>query len=354
MEYSSFFNSKNGDRKYLAEDWDRHLKDLISNGVFLRDSANLQVTADGSGMAVTVQPGAAWINGKHYLSDQAIVLSLDIADGALNRVDRVVVQCSTADRTITAKIKKGTPASTAAAPALQRDADIYELSLATVAVNAAAITIRQADITDTRLDTSVCGAVVGLITQVGTDTLYAQVQDDLHRFKSGSEDDFSAWSAAQKNAFAAWRGEESGSFTAWFDNIKGQLSTDAAGHLQSQIDAITARIPENGTENQVAVYGGSPGKIKWQQTHFHFEASVPASAWIRLRPCTQEINVQGLLGSMCPIISVILSDTEEIAEKQLEAYGYISKAIAMDGKLRLSCFYDKPEVDIIIQLEVST
>lgn len=352
MEYSSFFNSKNGDRKYLAEDWDRHLKDLISNGVFLRDSANLQVTADGSGMTVTVQPGAAWINGKHYLNDQAIVLSLDIADGALNRVDRVVVQCSTADRTITAKIKKGTPASTAAVPVLQRDADVYELSLATVAVNAAAITIRQADITDTRLDTSVCGAVVGLITQVGTDTLYAQVQDDLHRFKSGSEDDFSAWSTAQKNAFSAWRGEESDSFTAWFDNIKGQLSTDAAGHLQSQIDAITARIPENGAENQVAVYGGSPGKIKWQQLHYVFTTTLPASGWAGSVPYTQTVNIVGMTAAMNPHVDLIPAAGNSPTTDEEDAFACLTGGTTVDGAVMFECRDDKPITDITVRLEV--
>ena len=352
MEYSSFFNSKNGDRKYLAEDWDRHLKDLISNGVFLRDSANLQVTADGSGMTVTVQPGAAWINGKHYLNDQAIVLKVDIADGALNRIDRVVVQCSTADRIISAKIKKGTPASTATAPSLQRDADAYELSLATVSINAAAITIRQADITDTRLDTSVCGAVVGLITQVGTDTLYAQVQDDLHRFKSGSEDDFSAWSAAQKNAFAAWRGEESDSFTTWFNHIKDQLSTDAAGHLQSQIDAITARIPDDGAEHQVAVYGDLPGKMKWQQIHFHFTVSLPASGWSSTAPYTQTVNVPGMTSDMVPLVGIVQSVDADTAQDERDDFGAIIRVDSGNGTFTATAS-SRPSKDLNLQIEVN-
>lgn len=353
MEYSSFFNSKNGDRKYLAEDWDRHLKDLISNGVFLRDSANLQVTADGSGMTVTVQSGAAWINGKHYLNDQAIVLKVDIADGALNRIDRVVVQCSTADRIISAKIKKGTPASTATAPSLQRDADAYELSLATVSINAAAITIRQADITDTRLDTAVCGAVVGLITQVGTDTLYAQIQDDLHHFKADREDDFTAWSTAQKNAFAAWRGEESDSFTTWFEHVKNQLSTDAAGNLQNQIDAITDRIPENGAENQVAVFGGSPGKIKWQQTHYMFTVDLPAAGWEGSGPYTQTVHNAEITAAMNPHIDLIHAAGNSPTPEEDEAFGCLTGGNTAEGSATFECRDDKPEIDITVRLEVN-
>ena len=333
MEYSSFFNSKNGDRKYLAEDWDRHLKDLISNGVFLRDSANLQVTADGSGMTVTVQPGAAWINGKHYLSDQAIVLKVDIADGALNRIDRVVVQCSTADRTIAVKIKKGTPASTAAAPNLQRDADVYELSLATVAVNAAAITIRQADITDTRLDTSVCGSVVGLITQVGTDTLYAQIQDDLHHFKADREDDFSAWSAEQRKEF-----------DAWFQSISNILDSDTAGHLQNEINEHASNTTVHITEAERNSWDGKANR-------YTFEATLPASGWTGSGSYTQTVNVTGLTAGMRPVMDLVQSDTIATAQSQLEAYACISRATTTDGKLTVLCYDDKPVVDITVQLE---
>ncbi|MDD3231347.1 MAG: hypothetical protein PHE09_19365, partial [Oscillospiraceae bacterium] len=244
---SSFFNSENGDRKYKAEDWDRHLKDLIGNGVFLQDSNNLQVTADGSGMSVVVQPGSAWINGKHYYNDQALTLAIGIADGQLNRVDRVILQLNTSGRVINAKIKAGTPASSAVAPDLQRDADAYELSLATVAINAGAIAISQANVTDTRLDTSVCGAVTGLVKQVGTDTLYAQIQDDLQHFRQDSESGFTSWSTEQKTEF-----------DAWFQSIKDILDSDTAGHLQNEIDAhiaevnadVTTSIPA-GTATQV-------------------------------------------------------------------------------------------------------
>ena len=334
MEYSSFFNSKNGDRKYLAEDWDRHLKDLISNGVFLRDSNNLQVTADGSGMAVMVLPGTAWMNGKHYLNDQTIVLKIDIADGVLNRVDRVVVQCSTADRTITAKIKKGTPASTAAAPSLQRDADVYELSLAAVAVNAGAITIRQADITDTRLDTSVCGAVVGLITQVGTDTLYAQIQDDLQHFRLDSEGDFSAWSTGRQSAF-----------DSWYQSIKDVLDSNTTGHLQNEIDAHTCNTVVHITADE---------REKWNAKAdvCMFTVSLSASGWTGSGPYTQTVSVSGLTATMHPLMDLVQSDDIDTAQSQLDAYACVSRAKTADEQLTVICYDFKPDVNITVQLEV--
>ena len=215
MEYSSFFNSENGDRKYKAEDWDRHLKDLIKNGIF---KGGLQATADGSGMSITLQPGKAWINGKHYENDQTLSFPIDAADGTLNRIDRLVLCLDYGVRTITARVKKGTFASAATAPELQRDADKYELCLATISIPAGTSEITQSLITDTRLDNAVCGIVTGAIDQVDTTTFYNQIAADLAEFKSHNEADF----------------------TAWFQGIRDTLGEDAAGKLQNQIDAILA------------------------------------------------------------------------------------------------------------------
>ena len=225
MEYSSFFNSENGDRKYQAEDWDRHLKDLIGNGVF-KGGTNLQVTADGSGMSVALQPGSAWINGKHYLNDQALTFAIETADGTLNRIDRIVLCLDYGTRTITAQVKKGTFASSAAAPDLQRNADKYELCVANISVPAGTSEISQSLITDTRLDNSVCGIVSGLISQVDTTTFYKQIQNDLAHFKNDSESGFSTWSDAQKTAFETW-----------LQSIKDALNEDTAGNLLSLINA---------------------------------------------------------------------------------------------------------------------
>ena len=62
MEKSSFFNSVSGDRVYRAEEWAEYFASFIGNGVFPVPSSGLQVVA-GSGMAVTVKTGKAWING---------------------------------------------------------------------------------------------------------------------------------------------------------------------------------------------------------------------------------------------------------------------------------------------------
>lgn len=66
MEKSSFFNSVSGDRVYRAEEWAEYFASFIGNGVFPVPSTSLQVVA-GSGMAVAVKTGKAWINGYFLL-----------------------------------------------------------------------------------------------------------------------------------------------------------------------------------------------------------------------------------------------------------------------------------------------
>jgi hypothetical protein len=65
MEKSGFFNSSGGDRVYDAVDFAAYFGDLATNGVFYLTTENLRVDA-ATGMNVTAQPGAAFINGYHY------------------------------------------------------------------------------------------------------------------------------------------------------------------------------------------------------------------------------------------------------------------------------------------------
>jgi hypothetical protein len=82
---------------------------------------------------------------------------------------------------------------------------IQELQLAiiTIPVNTASIT--NAMITDKRSDETVCGFVKGLVDEISTEELFEQFES---------------------------------AFTIWFDQMKGQLTTDAAGHLQTEIGVL--------------------------------------------------------------------------------------------------------------------
>ena len=171
-----FFNSVNGDRKYNADDISNYFLKLISNGVFATPSDAMQVQAS-SGMTVQVTAGWGFINCKWINNSAPYLLTLDASDVVLNRIDRIVMRLNASNdvRTMSIAIKKGTPAGSPQPPTLTRImGGIWELSLAQIYVAAGATEIIQADITDERSDTSVCGYVTGLIDQIDTTNLFAQ------------------------------------------------------------------------------------------------------------------------------------------------------------------------------------
>jgi hypothetical protein len=61
---------------------------------------------------------------------------------------------------------EGTPAAKPSPPDLTRNTDIYDLCLAEVSVPQAATEIVAANITDTRLNTALCGLVNSLVSAV--------------------------------------------------------------------------------------------------------------------------------------------------------------------------------------------
>lgn len=213
MERSSFFNAElkgeEYDRVYLAEDFARYFASFIGNGVFPNPTTNLQVIAADNNMTVKLKSGKGWINGYFYENTDALVLNVDVADGVLNRIDRVVLRLDFVNREIKAYIKKGAFSSNAVAPTLQRDANAYEIALADIVVNKGIISIVQANITDLRSDINLCGYVSGVVEQIDTTNLFIQFQS---------------------------------AFDIWFEHIKGQLSEDAAGKIQLEIDEINLEL----------------------------------------------------------------------------------------------------------------
>jgi len=164
-EKFSFFNSSGGDRVYNAADFAAYFGKLVSNGIFSKTADNLRVTA-ASGMNVSVQAGSAWIDGYSYENTAPLTLAVPTADGINPRIDRVVLRWSAVDRNIRLAIKPGSAAANPSAPALTRTSNVYELGLADIAVGRAAAVITAGDITDTRLNTNLCGTVNSLIGAV--------------------------------------------------------------------------------------------------------------------------------------------------------------------------------------------
>ena len=227
---SGFFNSVNGDRKYSASHFAEYFASFISNGVFPNPSTNLQVMANND-MTVTVQAGKAWINGHILINDDDYVLEIELADGVLNRIDRVVARYDTVDREIRLEVKKGTFASSPVAPELQRDADAYELALADIYVAKGAVSITQANITDLRFNTELCGIVKGTVDQIDTTDLFAQYQAAFNDWFQELKDVLDDNTAANLLNLINQLDDDLASHKADYATL------DKAGHVKAETDA---------------------------------------------------------------------------------------------------------------------
>lgn len=161
---SGFFNSVNNDRLYNAEQMSRYFENILSSGIFKRIENCLRVSP-GSGMKLTVAPGAGLIDCHWFRANSAETVTIPAAHAVLPRFDIVVARLDMSDsvRAITLKVVSGTPAASPAAPDPVRTATIYDLVLALVYVPAGASSIVSANLTDVRDNEWYCGYVQSLV-----------------------------------------------------------------------------------------------------------------------------------------------------------------------------------------------
>lgn len=255
MEKSSFFNSISGDRRYKAEEWAEYFASFISNGVFPNPSTGLQVLASNS-MIITVNTGKAWINGYFYFNTSNLTITLDNADGVLNRIDRVVVRWDLQDRVISVQVKKGTYSATPSAAAIQRDADAYELVLADIYVGAGAVSVSQANITDQRLNSTLCGLVVGTVGELDTTAFSAQLQGWFELYQEMSAEQYNNLKSymnslqiqsdadyiALQEWFSNFQTASNAQFQSWFETLQNTLDENTAANLYNQISLMGERV----------------------------------------------------------------------------------------------------------------
>lgn len=222
------------DRVYTAEQFAAYFAAFIGNGIYGKSMQQLQVVCqEQPNMSIKVLPGEAFINGWWYKNTDEYAISIDIGDGFLSRIDVVVLRWGNVERDIWLQVIPGTPGPYPLKPSIRRDADYYDLQLAVIDVSGGTYRITQSQIEDTRLDSSVCGLVTGVVDQIDTTGLYNQFGAYFEEFKNNS--------GAEFNQLLVNKNTE---FSKWFEIIKGQLSEDAAGNLQNEINSIKAVLRE--------------------------------------------------------------------------------------------------------------
>ena len=162
---------------YSADDASGYLATRTS-GVYSADE-DFAVTP-GGGLTVTVSAGHAWVRpdrwkGRSIQMTQPEQLVLTDADPTRTRIDRVVLRYDAANRRTRLLVLEGTPDSDSpTAPEISRTALVYDLCLAEIRRTAGSTAVTAADITDTRLDETVCGLMRDGVTGIPTETLVAR------------------------------------------------------------------------------------------------------------------------------------------------------------------------------------
>ena len=161
-----------------------------TSGIWAEDSFSISVT--GADNNVTIGTGIAWINneefsGKVTALKTAKVLDVGVADGVHPRIDVIAIQFNANNNATDIIIKKGTPATNPVRPAIVRSGAVYELYLASVYRPAGATTITASNITDLRMDETVCGLMADSVTKIDTKAINDQIEGLISKLESEIE-----------------------------------------------------------------------------------------------------------------------------------------------------------------------
>lgn len=243
--FGLFWNSDNGDRTYDASSFEYWLKKFFTSGVF---NGDLQVQAT-SGMTIKVGAGYANVDGKVKFWNAEFNLTLNPANSTYPRIDTIVITRDNVNREIRCEVVTGgysgdTPQPTAPV----RNAEIYQLVLAQIYVANGATGITQAEITDIRPNTDLCGWITGTVTELDFEQFTVQFESYFAQFKRQHETEWSLWETTQKAAYAAWLSEvkaqqvqDKANWDAWYAALQEELHelpADTAEYLQIEIDEI--------------------------------------------------------------------------------------------------------------------
>ena len=227
-----------------------------------------------------------------------LVKITDTAEGALNRVDRVVVRWDLPQRDMYIAVLKGTPSAKPTATAVTRTTEIWELALADIYVGKGVTRIQTQNITDQRFNSAVCGIVTGTVEEIDASVLTKQFTDFFNTYSAAVLDEFSAykqsmekylteiagvydsyvskteglfaqyesqfneryssfestldnWDKELLSAYTEFmakiklfQSDAENEFNTWFESIKDKLGEDIAGSLQLQIEELAAAMQE--------------------------------------------------------------------------------------------------------------
>ena len=352
--------------EYTAADLYRLISLLVGNGVYMNE---LAPTATNENMSITHGVGHAWINGVAYWNTTPFVLDIATADGSLNRYDSLMLRLDLSVNETYAVIVQGAYATSPTPPACTRNAETFDLKLCNIYVPAGCTKITQGQITDTRLDSSVCGVPVFPVEHLDMTSFYRQIATDLANFQQKNEADFTAWVEDQKDTNLATLAalvevvretsdESRDEILSLLAQLNNLVDADTIGGLIVKINEKLSTTGGEMTGNLTVLtptednHPATKGYV--DKKHMKTTAIMRADGWEGdSAPYTQTISIVGIMETDKPHVFPVYDTDREIRKAQREAWAMVCDGESGNGTVTFICDDDKPATAIPIQIEVN-
>jgi hypothetical protein len=282
------------DIDYAAEDVGIY-NSTRTSGIYAGEDFAISMT--GSDNTISIDVGLAWMRLSRFFGvavalKNKVFIDMGIPDSVYSRIDAVVLQFDANKNGAEVVVKPGTASSNPMAPAVSRTEALHELHLLHVLRKPGATSISAADVTDLRMDAQYCGLMADAVTKVDTAAINNQI-------------------------------------TALILKLKEDLA---------EVENQTYYASREYVDNSIAA------------TYMTAEVTLSAAGWQGNGPYTQTVAVDGILATDRPHYGVVYSANWE-AEK--EAFALVDELDTSAGSVTFTCFENKPEVNIVIQMEVN-
>lgn len=227
-----------------------------TSGVYSAENC-FTVTAAG-GYTVRVSSGIGWVHpsdfeGYSIVKTEADTLTLSVADATRPRIDRIVLRYDAAARKTQLQVLEGSPDSNPTAPAISRTALVYDLVLCDILRPAGSTSITAGNLTDTRLDESLCGVMRDAVEGIPTDALLAAAKARIAELEetasaSAKQADASQKAAAESEKNAAGSAAEAKQTVQNIDQVKA----DAVKAVDDERDAALQQVANSTKAAQTA------------------------------------------------------------------------------------------------------
>lgn len=245
-----FYDSVNGDRRYWSHEMSTLFDGIIRDGVFMSIGDKFFVRPAENVMGVIVGTGRAWFHHTWNLNDSDLQLGVEAADLLMDRIDSVVLDIRAAEeyRKNAIIIVQGELSENPVPPTLIND-DLhkqYEFARIYIPRDTSIIT---ADNITYLIGQEPVPWVTGVLETMDTTILIAQWEAEWNAWLKATDEecenwlaDRNEWEKQQKIEFTTWIAAQEGDFTKWYNRMKDQLTQDAAGNLQAEIDQTNENL----------------------------------------------------------------------------------------------------------------